>query len=831
MLCRTLSLLFTARSFRAVVALLSASTLPALTPSAYAQQATAPAAAEQIFRVKVFGDQAVRDWLEREAFDVAGLNLVEQFAEVITDDAGLGRLQRAGLRLEVIEARHGRRPLRQGSGGVAPGLDLPLTDTRYHDPAEVEAILNQTVSDHPAITRKFAVGTARQGRTIWGLLISDNAAVDEDEPSILFNAAHHAREVMTPEIALDLIERLTDGYGVDPDMTRRVNDYQILVVPIVNPDGVQRVHATDDLWRKNVRDNDSNGTINSNDGVDLNRNYEWAFGNVCQGSSAAFSSETYRGSSEGSEPETRAMLDLGRKYTPVFDVEYHSYAEAVYYAMSCDPRWNPKLSTVPGDGSISRVIGEDLAGRIIQADGGIGYLADSYGSRVDGTGRDQQYHEAGTISFVIEVNSSTEGGFHPDFGLYKQPTVEGHRPAWTWLIDRIDGPAIGGHVRDAVTGLPLQADLSLDQLQLPDGKRLTSRADTGRFHLIVVPGNYTLRVSRPGYQPAAVTLTVGTTAVIGDVSLQPLGATLITSEPFEDAARMAQWTIGSVPGDTAISGRWTWGEPEGTRSGDVQNNTVQFGAPSLDRTPGLGKRALVTGNIVNAALAGDDVDGGVTSAISPAYDLSGLFGVELAVHRWFRKDAIDPLDRFDIEVSAAGNNWLPLESLTATTTTPVASPAWVETRLTIDSVVQPGPAMRFRFRAADLGVDQVVEAAIDDLELRGYSLATQGEVRGLQLGGGASTALSWLAMPPLGATYDLIRGDLSALSGGAGGVSLGALTCLANDLAGTSFGPDTTMPAAGAGWFYLVRFRLGLSVGDYGKGSAGGLRSGTGGCP
>jgi hypothetical protein len=125
----------------------------------------------------------------------------------------------------------------------------------------------------------------------------------------------------------------------------------------------------------------------------------------------------------------------------------------------------------------------------------------------------------------------------------------------------------------------------------------------------------------------------------------------------------------------------------------------------------------------------------------------------------------------------------------------------------------------------------VVEAAIDDLELRGYSLATQGEVRGLQLGGGASTMLSWLPMPPASVSYDMVRGDLGALSGGAGGVSLGALTCLANDLVGTSFGPDAALPPASTGWFYLVRFRLGLSVGDYGKGSAGGLRSGTGGCP
>ncbi len=791
---------------------------------------------DPVFRLKVYGDQAVRDWLEREEFDVAGLSIPGNFAEVITDQAGLERLQAAGLKIDLIEARRGRQPLAQGSHGQSPdpSLDIPLQDNRYHDPAEIEAFLNQVVTDHPAITRKFSLGNSRQGRPIWALLISDNAAVDEDEPSILFNAAHHAREVMTPEIAMDIIGLLTDGYGVDPEMTRRVNAYQILVVPVVNPDGVQRVHVTDDFWRKNLRDNDNNGTINSSDGVDLNRNYEWGFGNQCQGSSSTFNSETYRGPSEGSEPETKAMLDLGRNYTPVFDVEYHSYSEAVYYALSCDPKFSPKLSTVSGDGSISRVIGEDLAVRIVQADGGIGYLAAPYGSRVDGTGRDQQYHEGGSISFVVEVNNDLEGGFHPDYGLWRDPTVTGHRASWQWLIDRIDGPAIGGHVRDAATGLPLQAEISLDELTLPDGKRLTSRSDTGRFHLIVVPGSYTLRIRKPGYQDAAVPVVVDTTAQSVEVALQPLGATLITSEPFEDAARVAQWTVGLVPGDTATGGRFAWGDPEGTHSGDIQNNNLLFGQPGVDRTPGSGKRCLVTGNAVNATLTSDDVDNGVTSVLSPLYDLRGYYGVEVTVHRWFRKDAVDGLDRFDIEVSPGGTNWQPLETLFASTSTPAASPAWTEKRAVIDTLVAPAAGVRFRFRASDLGADNSVEAAVDDFELRGYLLATHGEVRNVTLNGASSTVLNWQPIPGgSGAVYDVVRGDVANLSGGAGGVNLGALTCIENDSADTSTSstPDTALPGAGASYFYLVRFRLGLSLGTYGTGSAGGTRSGTGGCP
>lgn len=48
------------------------------------------------------------------------------------------------------------------------------------------------------------------------------------------------------------------------------------------------------------------------------------------------------------------MIALGREYWPVFDIEYHSYGEDVFYALSCDTQYSPKLSTIPQpDQSIS----------------------------------------------------------------------------------------------------------------------------------------------------------------------------------------------------------------------------------------------------------------------------------------------------------------------------------------------------------------------------------------------------------------------------------------------------------------------------------------------
>lgn len=791
------------------------------------------AEAGPIYRLWVVADAAERDGLSAMGFDIAGYDLAAGRVEVITDDAGRRQLLAAGLAFEVIEILETPRPLSQGSGGE-PSTDGPLPDTRYHDPAEVQAFLEGVAADHPAITRMVSLGLSHEGRTIWGMMISDNADVDEDELTALFAGAHHAREVMTPEVVMDTIDQLTDNYGIDPQITSMVDSYQIWCVPIVNPDGVARVHEVDDNWRKNLRDNDDNGTINSQDGVDLNRNYEWGWGYQCRGSSSTFSSATYRGPSEGSEPETQAMVELGRRIQPVFDVEYHAYGEDVFYALSCDPSFSPTLSTITGtDSSISRVIAEEYASRIVQADGGQGFSPAPYGSRVDGTGRDQQYHESGAIAFVTEVNNSAEGGFRPDYGVWRDATVEGQRPGWMWLLERMDGPAVGGHVTDAATGLPVEAVVSLDEMSLPDGKLLRTRADTGRFHLIVVPGDYTLRVSAEGYEDAAIPLTVADGSFAPtDVALQPTLAHLLAHEDFEDGATALNWTVG-FPGDTAIRGHWAWGEPEGTHSGDVQTS-LEFGAPGLDATAGEGVRAYVTGNQKAASFDADDIDGGATSLLSPTYDLSGYYGVRVSWQRWFRKDAADPVDRFDAEVSAdGGQSWALLERLSDSTATADASPAWTGTSVLLDGVALPGPDVRFRFRAADDGADQVVEAAIDEFAIWGYELASQGEVSGVTVTGNSSTVVEWQAVPGGGgAVYDVVRGELDQLSGGASGVDLGPLTCIENDSADTSTAdhPDEETPAAGMGRFYLVRFELGLTAGDFGAGSEGGARSGSGGC-
>ena len=89
----------------------------------------------------------------------------------------------------------------------------------------------------------------------------------------------------------------------------------------------------------------------------------------------------------------------------------------------------------------------------------------------------------------------------------------------------------------------------------------------------------------------------------------------------------------------------------------------------------------------------------------------------------------------------------------------------------------------------------------------------------------AGALISW--QPVEGAaTYDLIRGDVSNLSGCGSGACLGAVSCLANDTAATSVPPmqGDTVPPPGSIAFYLMRPTGGAVPPDFGRTSDGGSR-------
>jgi murein tripeptide amidase MpaA len=89
--------------------------------------------------------------------------------------------------------------------------DFPGYDSGYHTYAEMVAEIMATQAAHPDIVAIRSIGKSYQGRDLWVAKVSDNVAVDEAEPEVLFDSLHHAREHLSLEQNLALLRWLTAG--------------------------------------------------------------------------------------------------------------------------------------------------------------------------------------------------------------------------------------------------------------------------------------------------------------------------------------------------------------------------------------------------------------------------------------------------------------------------------------------------------------------------------------------------------------------------------------------------------------------------------------------
>jgi hypothetical protein len=213
-----------------------------------------------------------------------------------------------------------------------------MTFGKYYTFSEMEQEILQIASQYPDITELDTIGWSWYGRPIYLMKISDNPEIYEGEPAGLFTGVHHAREPIGCSICMAFIKWLCENYngsgGAGDTATFLVNEREIYVVPVVNPDGYVFNESYEDPWgngwRKNQRDNDNNGEFNTDyDGVDLNRNYGYMWGYDDQGSSPNPGAETYRGPSAFSEPEIQCIRELCINYPPQVAINYHSYSNLI----------------------------------------------------------------------------------------------------------------------------------------------------------------------------------------------------------------------------------------------------------------------------------------------------------------------------------------------------------------------------------------------------------------------------------------------------------------------------------------------------------------------
>lgn len=468
------------------------STLVSLCFAVACQDAEGP---NQLIRVHASDPTRLAHELAELGFDV--------LHEDPSTDAGIGIVV-SPVERRMIEARGlafdveaTGRPLadilaeRDPGDGTIPG--------GYADLAGVVAAMHAYASAHPTLARvvdvtaTFGAPPTHGGRHIHALVVSDNVAVDEGEPTFLLVSAHHSREIVTPVIALDTIERLLTGYATNPAIRAAVDAHEIWIAPVWNPDGYHHCFTVDNLWRKNRRPF-AGGT-----GVDLNRNYPFGWSNACAGSSSP-SSSTYRGPSPASEAETLTMLALSedRRFEKVID--YHSTGRETLWGYACP----------------STPIDAYWQGEAVALSQASGYGGDVRGPSADGEHYEWQFATYGAFSFLTETHSS----FQP---TYASAAAEAALvwPGTFWLLQR--AMPVRGRVTHACSGAPLAAAIAYVSPAFGNGEASSSHPATGRYHATLPPGAHMLRFDAPGFvsRTVAVPVSAGATTVL-DVALTPI---------------------------------------------------------------------------------------------------------------------------------------------------------------------------------------------------------------------------------------------------------------------------------------------------------------------
>ena len=463
------------------------------------------ARAQPLVRGRILSPQAptLARGFRARGIDVVEGSVTTAALEIVGTRAEVEQLAAEGVVIDVIEVGHPLSPT--PTVGNAPLLSDTVEPTAVPAAYENYEALTARAADlcatRPSVcqvvdlTAFYGAPPTFEGRHIIGVKLSDNVALDEDEPAVLIVAAHHAREIGTPLVALTALDHLVNGYGNDANVTAAIDGNQIWIVPVWNPDGYDYVFTTDNLWRKN-RDVRDDGI-----GVDLNRNYPFGWDGTCSGS-ARPDDETYKGPAVASEAETQTMLRFAARERFAKVLDFHSAGQQVLYSFVCHP--DP--------------LAEFRAGEAVTLANLAGYAGAVHLPSAEGEHPQFETAASGAHAFLIEIETQ----FQPELAV-SLGEAEQVWPAISWMLLR--PISVAGHITDACTGSPIAADVAITDVTFTSGESNASGGTFGRYHLFLPAGPHALRVSAPGYRPTTAPVVVtDALPVVLDLALVPFGA-------------------------------------------------------------------------------------------------------------------------------------------------------------------------------------------------------------------------------------------------------------------------------------------------------------------
>lgn len=216
------------------------------------------------------------------------------------------------------------------------------TKAYVRDYQQMTDSLKELAKKYPKLAKLESIGKSSEGRDIWVLRIGVPKK-GKHKPRLVLTGLHHAREWQTGEAAMYTAEKLLEGYSKDETIKKLLDEFEVDIIPMVNPDGYEYSLKHDSWWRKTRSKHEVNGRITY--GVDPNRNYyDERFPHLYRpkgdtpqssyddyGASDNPYSDTYRGPKGASEPEIKALQDFSRNPDVKAVIDLHSYGRMILF--------------------------------------------------------------------------------------------------------------------------------------------------------------------------------------------------------------------------------------------------------------------------------------------------------------------------------------------------------------------------------------------------------------------------------------------------------------------------------------------------------------------
>jgi hypothetical protein len=352
-------------------------------------------------------------------------------------------------------------------------------DEALNEMRKLEAMYPKYVTVHN-INEMLELPLTADGNALYALQVSRVAGELHNTAKILLIGQHHAREVMTHHAVLDSAKDLLKKIGSNQrDALAQLNKTSYWFVPVVNPDGLNFVFNSNNWWRKNRRNN-----LDGSFGVDLNRNYSYAWG-ACGNNSSSGSSDVFKGPSAASEVEVQAMSRLNAFLKADMVISYHSSGDEVLYPYVCHK--NTKIT----DQDVYYSLRDRLADHL------------NFGKRyASSSGEDFEHHfnKNGSLSFLLEIGSS----FQPSFSTYEREVKPSILKVLPFLSNELNTGYLTVNVIDTVKKSAIQqVNVEIKELPLLQNERRQTNF-WGTYRRKVIAKDITLIISKEGYQTKTI---------------------------------------------------------------------------------------------------------------------------------------------------------------------------------------------------------------------------------------------------------------------------------------------------------------------------------------